>query len=173
MHTSNAKQNKVFIHCFLLAVVNKLLFSYFPGSKASPHVTITWEDECHNHKCSPFLLFLSFYGWGQHHMIWNIPLVSQVTCPSYTPPYLLPTFSLITVREERGKRENSVKVLLINNQNTVLSTGLVTKPKHSTIWDTTKKVYSIPARLSTITYFRLWIELPYCFTMKTNKQINK
>lgn len=88
-HTSEAKQNKVFIRYFSSAVVNKNLFSRFPGSKDLSHVTVTLEDKCHDHGCPHFfLLSLSFYGWA-HHMARDVPLVCSgdlsPLCPLPTP----------------------------------------------------------------------------------------
>lgn len=50
--------------------------NYFPGSRASAYLMITWGDKHCNFK-SPCFLFLcpSFYCWA-HHVSLNIPLVS-------------------------------------------------------------------------------------------------
>ena len=69
------------------------VFSRFQESRASLHVTDTWENKCPNSKCpSPFLPSPSLYCWVWHPMIWDIPGVS---CPSCVPPNFWCTPSLL------------------------------------------------------------------------------
>jgi len=47
-HTSNGKQG---IHSLL--PVGRQVFRHLQESRAPPHVTVTWEDKCHNSEYPP------------------------------------------------------------------------------------------------------------------------
>ena len=61
--------------CSLLPI-NRQMFSPFLESSISAHITVSWEDEQHNHVQPCFLLLsLRFCCWARHHVVCNIPLV--------------------------------------------------------------------------------------------------
>lgn len=61
---------------FLLLHIGRHVFSHFQESWASSFTVMTWEEKHRNSKC-PLLSssFPIFYCW-EHHMIWDISLVS-------------------------------------------------------------------------------------------------
>lgn len=58
------------------------LLSHFQKSRSLAFVTANWDDKCHNSEITPFLLLFPrffFYMWC--HRVWNIPLVTGISCP--------------------------------------------------------------------------------------------
>lgn len=82
---AQAMQNKEFIHYFPSA---GRCLDTFLESRASACAMVTWEDKCHNHKHSPFLLSPSFYcslcmrSYGMGYLFGQL---SQL-CPFPIPP---------------------------------------------------------------------------------------
>ena len=117
-------------------------------SRVSAHITITWEDKCHDHECTPFhLLSLRFYCWVQYHMVWNIPLVS---CPSHVPSLSLAHPQLTCWRREQRKPCHCASTVQQEPKHWCITNAvLATYAKQSTTPAAVKKVNSIPARHST------------------------
>lgn len=81
----NANKAKQRIHSPLLIV--RQMFSHLQVSRTPSHITVTWEDKCHNSE-HPTSSFPGFQCWA-HNVVWDIPLVSQCQLSWLCP---LPSF---------------------------------------------------------------------------------
>lgn len=132
------KQNKEFIHYFLLA--GRCLASSL-RSKASAHAVITWENKCHDHEdphflhLFPKLLLLTIVPCGMKHSFGQFRSVVLVSSP---PSFLwTPHFTCCTgwVGTKHPQREGKPRCCAstahkLTRHWCVTSTVLITNPIH-------------------------------------------
>lgn len=145
-HASKAKRGIP-----LLLPISRQMCRHFPESRTSACVMAACEDKHHNFKHFPvYLLFLSFYHWTQHHMVWNVPLVrwNQLSwlCPI---PRSCPLASLFALGWGEGKERKQVckHCSAAAKGWCVINTVLTTNVNHSTIWAAVKAAPSQPHSL--------------------------
>lgn len=112
------------------------MFSHFLENGASACLTVTWENKCHNHEHTPFLL-LSLSCIAEHDPFGQFGSASQLLAHLQATCW--------EAEWEKKKGLEAVQQMLNNSQNmSVLSTLLITGLKHSTIQAPVKKKYDYP-----------------------------
>lgn len=124
------KQNKEFIHCFLLA--GRCLASS-PWSKASAHAVITWKNKCHGHEDPYFLhlfpkfLLLIIMPFGMKHFFGQFRPAILLSSPSsflWTPHFTCCRGWVGKKAPQRVGKPWCVQALLINWQDTGVQSAL-------------------------------------------------
>lgn len=152
-----ARKNKELIQCFTWA--GRWSVQTLPGKLGSAHAVTPWEYNGHHSKCPLFLLLLypSFYCWAWGHMTENVLLANsgQLSWVCLLPTPHAPQAPCWQGNIRNTKDLDSMHSSATTNIITAITTIFTQYPNPSIIQASSKKICSIPAKTTTLNFFKI------------------
>ena len=109
------------------------MFSHLQESRAPSYIKVIWEGKYHTSKCPlpSLLLPRNFIPWAWSHIVWNIVVVSHVSCPDcvlsqllvHSPPSHWQAEKSLTAQQQlKYQCISKILVTLLAKHSTILAT---------------------------------------------------